>query len=295
MKKTDYFLPMMLMSALTVFLMMCGEDNTDEAHGSCTDCVEDSATADTGTGDSELPPIRYEDDQYADPDAGCDPQPEIALTAELTDEGDAWVDQCANRFGLQGVWFPYDDNEDGGLSEIIMDYSGAAEGRICASGTAGMVYYEDYAKYWGAGFGVNLCSTESDDGTVVDAPLGECTLYDPRTKIIGFRITIEGDQIPSGPDGADPQLRVQFAELERASSETVSSSESTYIIVDPAGGTVDYMFEDAAVYYAVNRGDEGVPPIDTNKVISLQFQVSTTPAEDTPFSFCVSDIMPILE
>jgi hypothetical protein len=292
-KTISYIFSVVLLAELTGFVSACGDKDTGK-EGECTDCEDDAGIdggavdTGTGTGEDELPPIRYEDDQYGNPEAGCDPQPEeIALTAELTDEGEgAWVGQCENRFGLQGAWFAYDDNEDGGISEITMDYSEAPSGKVCASGVGGQVWYDDYAKYWGAGFGVNICTTGEEDARVVDT-LGECTLFDPRTKIIGFRVTVEGDQIPAGPAGADPQLRVQFAEEDRA--------ESTYLVVDAAGGTADYMFEDAVVKYAVDRGDTDVEPIHVDKIIALQFQVSTTAEGDTPFSFCVSDIMPILE
>lgn len=277
----------------TGLVTACGDDDPvgtpkDSDDPTTTDNDTDSESTGTDT-DSEdgLPPLdNFDTDQYANPEAGCDPNPEeIKLTAELVDDGaGAWVGQCTNRFGLQGAWFSYTDNNDGGNSEITMDYTGAPTGKICASGIGGLVWYDDYAKYWGAGFGVNICTTGPEDARVVE-PIGGCTLYDERTKIIGFRMTVTGDQIPAGPAGADPQFRVQFAEEGR--------SESTYSIV-PAAGTADYLFEDALVHYAVNRGDTDVPAINPEAVIALQFQVSTVVEVDTPFSLCVSDIQPIL-
>lgn len=258
------------------------DNDSDTGETGGTDTEQDSET------ENELPPLdNFDSDQYANPEAGCDPNPEeIKLTAEIVDDGaSAWVGQCTNRFGLQGAWFSYDDNNDGGNSEITMDYSQAPAGKICASGTGGLVWYEDYAKYWGAGFGMNLCTTGPEDARVEET-LGGCSLFDPRTKIIGFRITVDGDEIPAGPAGADPQFRVQFAEDGR--------TESTYIIV-PSAGTADYYFDDALVHYAVNRGDSDVPGINADMVKALQFQISTVVEVDTPFSVCVSDIQPILE
>lgn len=277
---------------VTALVVACNSDSDNQAISNpdsgqrSTDTNTSDNQTDTATGTEEtLMPIVYDSDQYGNPEAACDPQPEeVVLTAEVTEES-AWVGQCANRFGLQGAWFAYTDKEDGGLSTITMDYSAAPTGKICATGTGGKVYYEAYDKYWGAGFGVDICTMGTED-TPVEGTLGDCTLFDSRTNIIGFRITVEGDQIPSGPDGADPQLRVQFAEYERA--------ESTYLIVD-GPGTADYLFADAVLKYAIDRGDTDVPPINVGLIKTLQFQVSTTTVEDTPFSFCVSDIMPILE
>lgn len=113
----------------------------------------------------------------------------------------------------------------------------------------------------------------------------ECSLFDPRTQIVGFRITVEGDDIPSSSDGILSELRVQFREEGRA--------ESTYIVVD-GPGTADYLFEDARVQYAVDRGDTSVPGINPDLVYALQFQITTIPEADTPFSFCVSKVEPIL-
>lgn len=290
-KLKSFLYTTVLMTVVAVFPAACGDDEpegeggTDPcADGSCDSETESETATDTAEADT-LDPIRYEDDQYGNPDAECDPQPEeIALTAEITDDG-AWVAQCENRFGLQGAWFSYTDNDDGGNSEITMDYSEAEDGRICASGIGGLVWYEDFGKYWGAGFGVDICTMGTEEERI-EGTLEDCTLYDDRTKIIGFRITVDGDEIPSGPDGADPQFRVQFSEVGR--------TESTYIVVD-GPGTADYLFEDALVHYAVDRGDTDVPPIDSDKIKALQFQISTVEEVDTPFHVCVSDIKPILE
>lgn len=303
MSKMNSFLFLaLLMSVFAIFSVACGDDSDEtpatgegEGEGGGTDaCANgscDTATGnDTGTGAQDtgeaLDPIQYEDDQYANPEAACEPQPEnLELTAEITDDGDgAWVAQCENRFGVQGVWYSYNDNNDGGNSEITMDYSQAESGKICASGIGGMVYYDDYGKYWGAGCGLNVCMEGPEDARVENT-LGDCTLFDSRTNIIGFRITIDGDNIPVTPGGNDPQLRVQFSEEGR--------SENAYIVVD-GPGTRDYLFEDAAVFYALARGETDVPGTDPALVKALQFQVSTVAAEDTPFSFCVSDIIPIL-
>ncbi len=256
--------------------------NTDTGSDTTQDSMEDTGS-DTGEG---LPPLdNFETDQYANPEAGCDPQPEeMMLTAEISEDGGAWVAQCANRFGVQGAWFSYNDRSDGGNSEITMDYSQAVNGKVCATGVGGQVWYQDFAKYWGAGFGVNLCTMGDEENRVVGT-LGACTLFDPRTHIIGFRITVEGDDIPAGPGGADPQLRVQFSEEGR--------KESAYIIVS-GPGTADYFFDDALVHYKVNEGDTDVEGTHVELINALQFQISTVPEVDTTFSVCVSNIIPIL-
>ena len=249
------------------------EKNTDDSEEEGSDGEDDDDKNDTVDSEQDT----YDSDHFANPDADCDPQPtNIALTAD--DEG--WVGQCENRFGLQGVWYAYDDNDDGGASTIEIDFSDAASGKICTSGIAGEVQFELFSAYWGAGIGLNICETGGDDSEIIT--LGECTLFDERTNIIGFTITIEGEQLPA--DGSE--LRVQFKEDSR--------TESAYIVVE-GPGTADYLFEDAEVGYAVAEGDTEVEGCHPELLEALQFQVSTIEGADTPFEFCVSEVKPILE
>jgi hypothetical protein len=270
-----------------------GDADTDTDGDTDTDSDSDSDTdADTGTEDTDTGSSgsvdNYDSDQYGNPAIVCEPPAPntTVLVSEVTTDtagtSSAWVNSCMNRLGVQGAWYSYSDSDGsgGGTSTITMDYTGAAgaDGKVCTSGTGGMVQFELYGTYWGTGLGVNIC--ESGGDTSVKSTLQDCTLFDPRTKIIGFRITISGEMPVGGG-----QLRVQFAEPDR--------NESAYIVVSELG-TADYLFADAAVQYAVDRGDTDVVPIHPELIESLQFQISTVVDVDTTFNFCVSDIQPIL-
>jgi hypothetical protein len=248
----------------------CGEGLVCDSTGRCIT----AGTGGDGTDTDVLPELGgYAPDQYANPAAMCDPQP---TNMNLIADAEGWVGQCQNRFGLQGVWFSYtdQDNQGGGESTIALDLTNAGTGKVCASGVAGQVKHGFFSTYWGAGIAVNLCESGGDNSVV--SVLGGCALFDSRTTIIGFRITFETEQMP------DSQLRIQFSENGR--------QESTYIPI-VASGTADYLFEDAAVFYST---DTDVPPIHPTEIEALQFQVSTIETADVPFNFCVSDITPIL-
>ena len=247
--------------------LVCNASNTCEVAGS--DSTDPVST------DSDSEPLgtdTFDSDHYANPAAGCDPQPEnIYLTADET----GWVDQCQNRFGIQGSWYDYTDQDGngGGTSEITLDLSQAATGKVCAQGTAGAIQFGFSGTYWGCGIALDICDGHS---------LSACDLYDPRTNIIGFRATVEGE-LPA------TEIRVQFA-------ETGNRNESAYLRVQ-GPGTADYLFADAQVWYSLEDEDTeaSLPPANVESIMSIQFQVATIDDVDTAFNFCVSDVRPILQ
>lgn len=158
----------------------------------------------------------------------------------------------------------YATAEEAGLSSGIgaYDYADkkascitmtAADGKLCAKGTAAEIVNMDYEGIWGAGVGITV---------------GDMTAAYDASGMDGFSFTI--DNVPTG-------LRVGVM---------MQGDTNNYFTTDVVAGENTVLFADLA------NGSWVMPAgtLDTSKLMDVQFQVPSVAGADTDFEFCVSDI-----
>ena len=82
-------------------------------------------------------------------EGGAPSEPEECLLRQCN----GWVHQDGNCAGIQGSFFTYSDQENGGSSYIV---ASTQTDQICVLGYVNQVFDGQYDVYWGAGFGMNL-------------------------------------------------------------------------------------------------------------------------------------------
>ena len=82
------------------------------------------------------------------------------------------------------------------LADATHGFTTAGDGKLCIKGTAAKVVGMDYAKYFGAAMGVDLCQASSTDPSpTMKYTLGTCP--QGLTKLTGLRFQVTGAKIPS--------------------------------------------------------------------------------------------------
>lgn len=151
------------------------------------------------------------------------------------------------------------------------------EGTICAEGVVvGPNDNDSWGSHWGAGMGINFCQSESNADKVT---IGDCPA--DLTNLKGFRLTVTGE-LP-------PELRIQFEDDFEGDDEKVG--DNGYIVAETLDEPVDYLFEDAAVFYL---SEDNRPELDPMRFTSVQFQIASHLAMIEYFDFCITDIEVIL-
>lgn len=256
MKMTTHVGLLLIIGLLALGLSGCGDDDTIPSG--------DNNDLDGDTGEDDTNPV----DTNEGGGGGS--------SASLMPSTEGWVDQTED--GFQGAWYTYTDNDDEGNSTIS-----PAEGEpftndgasICVEGEASLVVDELWSTYWGAGVGMDLCANTKDQEpsehkyTLSDCPFNP----DLATQFKGVEFDIEGEW--------GSELRCSFKEKER--------TESAYVEIT-AEGHQDCMVADAAVWY-----DTSQDPTDVTKIEALQFQIATNATSATPFDFCITNLVAILE
>lgn len=135
---------------------------------------------------------------------------------------------------------------------------------------------DGWESHWGAGFGLNLCQSESNADKT---PLGECP--SDLSSLIGFRLTVTGE-LPS-------ELRIQF-EDNFEGSDTVKG-DNGYIVAEILDEPQDYLFSMAEVFYLAEADR---PELNPELFTSLQIQIASHLGDIEYYDFCVQDIELIL-
>lgn len=169
-------------------------------------------------------------------------------------EGIACPDSYCKIGTFGGYGFVYSDNKDGGASKITQKGTS-----LCASGVAGAVVGMAYAKYWGAGIGLNL-----NQAMVADAPVNTAQLT-------GSGVTVGISNPPT------TEFRV-----------VVDDGGAEYCAVLSGGSTtVKWTDFNATCWDKTLPGAKALagPPLSK----ALKVQVITGDA-DRPFDFCIASI-----
>ena len=172
-----------------------------------------------------------------------------------------------------------DETEDNTPTKSSISMIPEGDGKFCAEGT--VVGPEDdsgWGEHWGAGIGVDLCKPDKEySGDKV--PVEEC--HNDLSRLIGFKITLSGT-LPT-------ELRINFEDNFEGNDDVVG--DNGYIVAETLDEPVDYLFENAAVFYL---GEDSRPELQPNLFTSLQFQVATAMGSIEDFSFCVDKVELIL-
>jgi hypothetical protein len=181
-----------------------------------------------------------------------------------------WVNGTGNTLEIQGAFYTFSDENDGGSSTILPeDYAMAAPNEICASGEGALVPdMESFGSHWGAGIGFNLSQIPMDDTAYP---------YDAAShgvQGISFRIT--GTAVP---------VTLRFKAV-------VEGQDGANYCTAVVSGANNVRF--AELYDECWLGSTGETP-DLTQLTALQWQVVTNDVTATPFDFCIEDLFVITE
>jgi hypothetical protein len=186
---------------------------------------------------------------------------------------DGWVDASTNGLCVQGAFWTYSDEKDGGDSTITPEpdsgsFPNDGTGEICVSGSAGALVGEEYGVYYGAGLGFSLCDLGDDAG---QGTIGSCSLSDTGSlSVSSITFSISG----TFPD----TLRVIMHEAGNDESPYVTGVTSGSNTISVASAEWPW-------------GDNAGPGTPAN-VDGIQWQIPA-PDEGEPaasFDFCISAI-----
>jgi len=178
---------------------------------------------------------------------------------------------------IWGFWYTF-----GGLDSVFTPAEGdpvtAVNGQICFSGTVAQVIGGDYATYYGAMIGFDLCGMPSDMSTCDQWMPTEFCSWAPESKHTVTECGIALNVISFDISGTLPttELRINFKEVGR--------DESAYLVVagtGPFSGAV----ADAMVGY-----DASAPPLSIANVEAIHFQVASMESGPVEFDFCISNL-----
>lgn len=190
-----------------------------------------------------------------------------------------------NDVGIQGAFFTYDDNPDGGTSVITpygggTDFSMAGMNQVCVTGTGAKVELGSdgmpaYGVYWGAGIGFNLSQESGGDPLSYNA-----TAQTP--KVIGFAFDIGGTNPLPSVGSAELRFDVQ-----------VAGDTTSYCWPITATGTNEFLFTD--IHKECWNKSTTEPTPDPANLQAIRWQYATTDAGSYEFDLCVSNIRAIVE
>lgn len=178
----------------------------------------------------------------------------VTTTSGGGGEGIACPDSYCKIGTFGGYGFVYSDTKDGGASKITQKGTS-----LCGSGVAGAVVGMAYAKYWGAGIGVNL-----NQAMMADAPVNAI-------QMTGSGVTVGISNPPA------TEFRV-----------VIDDGGTEYCAVLSGGSTtVKWTDFNATCWDKTLPGAKALagPPLSK----ALKVQVITGDA-DRPFDFCISNI-----
>jgi hypothetical protein len=180
---------------------------------------------------------------------------------------------ASNEVGIQGYFYTFDDNADGGNSTILPeDFAMAAGSTICANGTAAQVVngadgMPAYGTYWGAGIGLNL----ADPGTNMPGPWS-------RGKVVGFSFNVTGTGVP-------PAGQFRF----KANFYDGTAINNDYCVNATTGANTFMLNQIVNACYTPG----GAPLTATAQLQALQWQVATVTDAPTPFNYCIENLKAI--
>ena len=178
---------------------------------------------------------------------------------------------------IWGAWYTF-----GGEGSVFTPLEGdpveASGGQICFSGTVAQVIGGDYATYYGAEIGFDLCGMPGDMSNCDQWMPPEFCSWAPESKHTVSECGISLNTISFDITGTLPstELRINFKETGR--------DENTYLVVASTGTYVGNV-DDADVGY-----DTSAPPLNKDIVEAIHFQVSSTESSEVPFDFCISNL-----
>ena len=185
---------------------------------------------------------------------------------------DGWVALDSNTAGIQGAMFSFSDATT--AASLTDDFTGT---KACISGSAAKVDLlctpvapatDCYGTYWGAAIGFNLnqpIDPVTLEGVVTPLPFDASALT-------GFGFTISGSAIP---------VTLRF-KIENADGEFCN------VKLKPVLSGVNVVkFADLVKECWV----PGTETADLTALTKIAWQVTTVDSGETPFDFCVSDIV----
>jgi len=182
----------------------------------------------------------------------------------------------SNEVGIQGYFYTFNDNAEGGNTTIQPeDFATAMGSTICATGVGAQVVNgadgtPAYGTYWGGGIGLNLADT---GGGAMPGPWA-------RGKVVGFSFNVTGTGVP--PAG---QFRFKATFFE-------GTAVNTDYCVNATTGANTIML--SSVVNECYTGGAGAPALAaTAPLQALQWQVATVTTATTPFNFCIENLRAI--
>ncbi len=178
---------------------------------------------------------------------------------------------------IWGAWYTF-----GGLDSVFEPPEGepvtASAGAICFSGTVAQVIGGDYATYYGAMIGFDLCGMPPDMSTCDQWMPPEYCSWAPESKHPISECGIALNVISFDISGRLPstELRLVFKELNR--------DESPYLVV-AGSGSFRGNPTDATLGY-----DSSAPPLNLPAVEAIHFHVASMESGPVPFNFCISNL-----
>jgi hypothetical protein len=169
---------------------------------------------------------------------------------------EGWVDAQSNTAGVQGGLFFEVDSSAGGPSTLRFVSSGPA---VCVEGVAGPVQDMDYARDWGAQFGLGL-------GQPSPSQTGSWSQATPLGQLTSITFTLTGSQIPP----AALRFAVEDAAGTSYCAALVGSSGTFTIPVtqlaeacwEPAGAPLTSGLLLSALTWTINSQATGAVPFD---------------------------------
>jgi endo-1,4-beta-D-glucanase Y len=175
-----------------------------------------------------------------------------------------FIDVRSNNANVQGAVFTYasKDSMIAPLTSAGAGFTSAGDGKLCVKGSAAKVLNMDYASYFGAAMGIDLCS---DAATRKKYTLATCP---GGSKLVGLRFQVTGTTIPG-------ELRATFNEAGRTTNG--------YVLVGQ--GMNEALFANGKVLY-----DTKQPPTTVANIDSLHFTIPTNVMQPVAFDFCIEKI-----
>jgi len=182
----------------------------------------------------------------------------------------------SNEVGIQGYFYTFNDNAEGGNTTIQPeDFAASTGSTICATGVGAQVVNgadgaPAYGTYWGGGIGLNLSDA---GGGAMPGPWA-------RGKVVGFSFNVTGTGVP--PAG---QFRFKATFFEGAAVNT------DYCVNATTGANTIML---SSVVNECYQGGAGAPALAaTAQLQALQWQVATVTTATTPFNFCIENLRAI--
>jgi hypothetical protein len=182
-----------------------------------------------------------------------------------------WIDQGSNAWGIQGHWYWFSDEVDGGLTR----YEDVTDGKapfvsgkgMCVRGTSGPGQPDNYTT-WGGGIGVNLNFDVANDAPIplVDPP--RC-----------FTIVINAGAVYPGELRAEPLGLVP------------PGGQPLFVMLHPGSNEVCLDQVQVSTYCSADRPCLG-PESLANGVATLNITATSAPFSAAAVDFCVESITP---